>query len=242
MEDKDPSILDREYTSARTVAVDLAMSLDVFSTRPFQGPESKPEESLMGVEAATSMMSKTSIATSEPPPLHFDFLKPELSGVSGYLKMEDIEDVSADKRRKKRVSVPDENLDLGVRLLLSEWSVGDDPKGVSYVNPYDTAAGLPKKPEPQQSGPAASAPGLRSTKRLSLYTSATHEPHGGSPVPASQPDLKGGRDWATQPPDVFGSTLPPVPMLPSTQPVSGTFGSRPVTVAAAKKKKRVSGF
>lgn len=101
----------------------------------------------MGVDAATSMMSKTSIATSEPPPLRFNFLQPELSGVSGRLKMEDIEDVSAGKRRKKRVSVSEQNLDLGVRLLLSEWRVGDDPKGVPYVNPYDHATGLPKKPE-----------------------------------------------------------------------------------------------
>ncbi|KAG9045138.1 hypothetical protein FS837_006972 [Tulasnella sp. UAMH 9824] len=242
MEDKDPSILKREYTSARTLAVDLAMSLDVFSTRPFQRPESKPEESLMEVDVATSMMSKTSITTSDPPPLHFDFLQPELSGVSGCLKMEDIEDVSAGKRRKRRVSVAEESLDLGVRLLLSEWRVGEDPSGVPYNNPYNPAPGPPKKPEPQQSRPAAIAPGLRSTERLSLYTSAIHQPHGGSPDPASQPDLKGGRDWATQP-DMFGNTLPPVPILPSTQPVSGTFGSRPVTGAAAKKKKsRMRGF
>lgn len=271
MEDKDPSILEREDASARTLAVDLAMSLDVFSTRPFRGPESSPEETLMGVDAATSMMSKTSIAASKPPPIDFGFLQPELSGVSNSLEMEDVEDIPASRRRRRRRrSLPEEDFDQGARLLLSGWRVGDDPRGVHYVNPYDPDAGLFKKPEraitstpvplvqrttaqvggsnapnavrPQQASSAPMVPALRSTDRAFLYTSAIHEPHGIPMLPASQPDLNGGRDWATQPPDMFDNSLPSVPMLPSTQPVSGTFGSRLAVPTAAKKKKRVSGF
>ncbi|KAG9006910.1 hypothetical protein FRB90_009658 [Tulasnella sp. 427] len=259
MHDKDAALLDREYTSARMLAVDLAMSLDVFSTRSVQATESQSASKRVGiVDAPYMMMSKTSIDADELPPINFSFLTPRSNPLRATIQ----EKSSKKKKRRRRLPDPDEDPEQGARLLLSGWKIGDDPQGVCYVNPYDNNAesskqsahssvkavvpvmetarkmvvpGIQISSLPHTTGRSSDAPSLRNAEP----TSAVHESHS---VFASQPEPRHGREWATQPPDAFGDSPTPQTMWSSTQPISGLFGTRPASSGAAKKKKRVGGF
>jgi hypothetical protein len=109
------SSLRRESEAREQLAVDLALSTDVYSARSFTKAENEDDEFETMSRAAEAMtLSDTGL-----PSVHFGYLSPI---------------PAADHRENTPTGV---GLPAGVRLLLGEWDIGTDPDQYTYRNPYD---------------------------------------------------------------------------------------------------------
>jgi hypothetical protein len=109
-EEHSAQLLRRETEARERLTVDLAMSTNIFSGKPF------PTSVDANVDALDTMSRATEAMTldDEPPPIQFGYLQP----------------IECDA---------EDGLDspLGVRLLLKEWEVGCNPREYVYVDPYN---------------------------------------------------------------------------------------------------------
>jgi hypothetical protein len=114
-----------EFEAREELALDLALSTDIFSPRPCVHPVKDDLDVLETMSRATEAMS----LVDEPPPVHLTYLRPKLEGTTN----------SRPRPRSQTVSPASQDLEspLGVRLLLKEWDVGADLHEYTYEDPYD---------------------------------------------------------------------------------------------------------
>ncbi|KAI0078199.1 hypothetical protein K474DRAFT_1674351 [Panus rudis PR-1116 ss-1] len=255
-DDNMPAAALRRETEAREqLALDLALSSDVFLGREVQPGNNGSEDLFESMSRATEAMS---IGVAEPPDVKFTFLQPTPKRTL-YRKDDSNEEETVgetsteDDATAERFRCP-----LGVRLLLSEWSLGADPQSYVYQDPYDSTAPpafVPRGPQPRDitpTDPAASQPVTsQRPPTIAVVTRppviASSQPTRAHPVrPSTQP----GFSRLPQSQDNIGGSQPIRPssqqigetMMPSTQVLPGPYGGR--TAAPVKKKpakKRIGG-
>ncbi|KZS88439.1 hypothetical protein SISNIDRAFT_459919 [Sistotremastrum niveocremeum HHB9708] len=225
------------------LALDFRLSMDIFSWRGFQSsitnPESNsPEESLDSTPSQPD--SPAANHTTPPLPLTFSFLRPAFSETG-----------------KAGVSNGEQPVPIGVRLLLQEWTIGENPRSYKYKDPYTSRETSDNESESELFGSGKVRDrGAKSKMKLGVS--------GGIPaLQPSQPPRIMSSQTQTQPPAFlqrarslerdlapprFGTQLPASQkqsgfsqeLLPATQPVAGPFASR--ANGAKKPKKRTGGF
>ncbi|CAL1705209.1 unnamed protein product [Somion occarium] len=250
-EDRPAASFRRETEAREQLALDLALSSDLFSSRVVKTEVAVQEDDFETVSRATEAMS---IGVAEPPEMKFRFLDPiSLEGEERARKS----DEKAAESESGGFLLP-----LGVRLLLSDWTIGTDPQEYMYVDPYDASTapsmhtmprmqeksrkqaplpsaatgsqgGQPQRPPPVVAGPSAPPP-IASSQLV-------HPPRVPS-LPQSQqvpPRMFNGASQPTQ-------AGPPMSQnhmsMPSTQVLPGPYGGRPEPVKKKPAKKRVGGF
>ncbi len=247
------------------VALDLALSMDVFSAVPLvtYSPPSKDSLNDDELERATQALSITDDSLGNAPPVVFNFLRPRyaITNTPG-------QGVESDMDGSGTVDLP-----LGVRQLLAGWKLGEDPNQFIFRNPYEeheptfgkkgrkaTGQKLEKdgllesrQVEPQnraqipvvmassQMPPAISTQQTVNKVRMSpRVTSRTHE--GGFGFGPTQALA------VSQPLEIFAQGGPSGAssqtwLGPSTQVLPGAHGGRPeANIARKKQKKRAKGF
>jgi hypothetical protein len=234
------SSLRRESEAREQLAVDLALSTDVFSALPFAKSKTDlPEDD--GFETMSRATEAMTLSETGPPPVQFGYLNPIVHTSQGTT---DDDDAS---------SSADLKLSPGVRLLLSEWEIGADPDQFIYHDPYDDqqpATSSPIVPVPmrkragkdqatQSQRPplvATAAPLVIADSRATLATT----------ISASQPVTTGllarsqNEAESALPPDTHDTHV----AMANTQTVPGPYGGRLPTgkKKMAAGKKRVGGF
>jgi hypothetical protein len=182
LEDLQPYLLDREETSEahksmqretearEQLAVELALASDIFSPVSFQDTRSsilgerQPQEE----ESATSMLAQLSLRQKEPPPVKFGYLRPTLKDPGRHYRRPD----SKAESQEKEVEPP-----LGVRLLLSEWEVGTDPRDYVYVDPYGQDANqLAKSTQPVRIAGGSGTSGKAANKNAPPVIQSSRNP------------------------------------------------------------------
>lgn len=111
------------------LALDLALSTDVLSIRPFVSPMNDNLDALETMSRATEAMS----LVDEPPPVQLGYLRPKHTTVTS----------SRSSAQSRTASPASQEFDcpMGVRLLMKEWEIGTDPRGYTYEDPYDKSDG-----------------------------------------------------------------------------------------------------
>ena len=234
-----------ENDACEQLALDLGMSSHAYSSKTFSKPDSMPrgqaqtfEEVVVDMSLATGALS---INTSGPPPVHFGFLTPIAAESVGYDSM--------DMEREEPGTPQTEEGDLippGVRLLMDEWKVGEDPKDYKYVDPYGDDALNPTAARRKAGGKKCLTVQNQAndpTPRLNLPTVVTAR---APPLvaPSKTAALKeeeytvGSGFTRDEPPQAQGP-LQDV-MMVSTQVEPGKFGDR--KTGQKKRQKRVGGF
>ncbi|KDQ17971.1 hypothetical protein BOTBODRAFT_143690, partial [Botryobasidium botryosum FD-172 SS1] len=260
-------IEERERRACRMLAVDLALSTDVFSAIPFAsestnrtgnriggvgvggGGDVTPDEvDALSLSLATQALS---IGGSEPPGVAYGYLRPNRG-------TREAEASTIDPTLEDDDTTPMEP--LGVRLLLQEWTVGEDPELYAYEDPYHlTQDEAPKN--------AASRTALGMAEPVGISQRSRQAP----PVVASASTRFPPPPTQTQPPPVLatrsisstqvqarplaqsfpasqgnddfsgwaGGSSQGVENYPSTQPLPGRFGGRPPPEGKKKQKKRM---
>ena len=229
------SSLRRESEAREELAVDLALSTDVFSAQPF----AKSKASLTEEDRLSRAAEALSFSETGPPPVQFGHLNP-----IAHTAMDDDD-----------ASTTGLELQPGVRLLLAEWETGTDPEQFIYHDPYDDQQPVttsPIVPTPVRKR-AGKDQATQSQRPPLVATTAAPPVITGSRVAqttaisASQPTMAGllvrsQNEAKTE----RASDLPSDPhaAMASTQSVAGPYGGR---VPAGKKKmaagkKRVGGF
>lgn len=230
------SSLRRESEAREQLAVDLALSTDVFSAQPF----AKSKANLTEDDRLSRAAEALSFSETGPPPVQFGYLNP-----IAHTTMADNDDASTTGLE----------LQTGVRLLLAEWEIGTDPDQFIYHDPYDDQQPVttsPIVPTPVRKR-AGKDPATQSQRPPLIATTAAPPVITGSRVAlttaisASQPAMTGL--LARSQNEAESERAPDLPSDPhvamaSTQSVSGPYGGRP---PAGKKKmaagkKRVGGF
>jgi RNA polymerase I-specific transcription-initiation factor len=226
--------LRRELEAREELAVDLALSTDLFSTHSFAKPEpeitddDKFETMSRAAEAMT--LSETVV-----PSVHFGFLAP-IPVATDHGTMDAAE------------TEPGLALPLGVRLLLAEWDTSVHPDQYTYHDPYGD----------QQPAASTSSPMLHASirKRGGREQPQTTQPQRPPavvttarsreiPISSSQPEPRrlamGFLDTTEA---ASPHSEPRAPLLASTQTEPGPFGGRPLTgrKKAVPGKKRMMGF
>ncbi|KAF8272033.1 hypothetical protein EI94DRAFT_1796433 [Lactarius quietus] len=116
------SSIRRESEAREQLAVDLALSTDVFSAQPFAKPHTDLTED-DGLETMSCAAEAMTLSETGPPPVHFGLLNPIAHTAQG--------------TTDDGASSTDLELPPGVRLLLAEWEIGTDPDHFTYHDPYD---------------------------------------------------------------------------------------------------------
>ncbi|KAI9447989.1 hypothetical protein H4582DRAFT_1897609 [Lactarius indigo] len=233
------SSLRRESEAREQLAVDLALSTDVFSAQPFAKSKANltEDDRLDTMSRAAEAMT---FSETGPPPVQFGHLSPIANNTRGTM-----DDASTDLE-----------LQPGVRLLLAEWDIGTDPDRFTYHDPYDDQ-------QPVTISPIVPSPmRKRAGKDQALVTQTQRPPLVATTAPPTITDSRAALPTAisTSQPVMTGvlvgsrneaeseraSGLPSDPhvTMASTQSVPGPFGGRLPTgkKKAAAGKKRVGGF
>jgi hypothetical protein len=114
------SSLRRESEAREQLAVDLALSTDVYSAQSFTKTvaEVTEDERFETMSRATEAMT---LSEMEPPSVHFGYLSP----------------IPVMTHSSPDIGSTSLALPPGVRLLLSEWITGTDPDQYVHRDPYD---------------------------------------------------------------------------------------------------------
>ena len=235
-----------ENDACEQLALDIGMASHVYTSKSFSKPDPVPLDKAQTFEEVMADMSLAtgalSINVSGPPPVHFGFLSPVATGF-----MDRSPSVEPEGLRTPQTGEAD-LVPLGVRLLMDEWKVGEDPKDYKYSDPYsdDTsrlaAAGYRAGKEPVPGRNAQSQP-MEQTFGLNPPTvvAARVPPL----VAPSKPVVKerektpiGGGFTQDHPLQTQGSSQDV--MVVSTQIEPGKFGDR--KTGQKKRQKRVGGF
>lgn len=123
-----------ENDACEQLALELGMASHVYTSKRFSKSDTTPPEQAQTFEDVVADMSLAtgalSINVSGPPPVHFGFLTPIIASPSDHSP-----DLGPEKPRTPQPVEP-EPIPLGVRLLMDEWKVGDDPRDYKYFDPY----------------------------------------------------------------------------------------------------------
>ncbi|KAL1722548.1 hypothetical protein EV715DRAFT_192366 [Schizophyllum commune] len=203
--------LRRETEARQQLTLDLALSRHVFSARPFLPPAEESDD----LEAMTSALS----IDTEPPPVHFSYLTPlkkdhyarDAGPTAGNANATsdpnttDVANTTLDSAAPPDASDQTLTLPPGPRLLLSEWTLGEDPSEYEFHDAYDAdAAERPPSVARRKAAKPTSTAGI-----LSAELQQRSQPPF---VVASQPPPV----MASQPPPVVASQRPPgIPTRPS---------------------------
>ena len=234
-----------ENDACEQLALDLGMASRVYSSNCFSKPDLAPPEQAQTFEDVVADMSLAtgalSINVSGPPPVHFGFLTPITAGPSDRSPS-----VGPDNPRTPHTGEAEPS-PIGVRLLMSEWNVGDDPNDYKYLDPYDTSSpdqqrggvgneslrvrnvqSQPLDPIPRLNPPtvvAARAPPLVAPSKVAVVKEREKIPVGGGFSQDNPLQTQGSSQDA---------------MVVSTQVEPGKFGDR--KTGQKKRQKRVGGF
>jgi len=237
-----------ENDACEQLALDLGMSSHVYASKSFSKPDPALLEQVRTFEDVVADMSLAtgalSINVSGPPPVHFGFLTPITAGSTDHSP-----NVGPEKPRVSQTREA-ELIPLGVRLLVDEWKVGEDPEGYKYFDPYGddisgpternrrvgdeqpparNAQSQPTNPTPRLNPPtvvAARAPPLVAPSNTTLVVKEREK----TPVE--------GGFTQDNPLQAQGSSQDV--MVVSTQVEPGKFGDR--KTGQKKRQKRVGGF
>ena len=254
----------REEGAMEEVALDLALSMDVFSAVPFvtHPPRDKGPLNDGELERATQALSITDDGLGKPPPpVVFNFLRPRYT-ITPALG----QGVEGDMDGSGTIDLP-----LGVRQLLADWELGADPDQFAFRNPYKEheltlwrrgGKATGKKPErdglheytPVEAQTRSQIPVIMASSQLPP-TILTQQALNKERMPPPGIAQEGGFGFgSTQgiaisqplenlsrggPSGASSQTL----LGPSTQVLPGPYGGRPEgNVAKKKQKKRAKGF
>jgi len=228
------SSLRRESEAREQLAVDLALSTDVYSARPIAKAETEvaEDETFETMSRAAEAMTLSEMGL---PSVHFGYLNP----------------VPAMTRDSPSAESTTLSLPMGVRLLLSEWVTGTNPDRYIYRDPYDdqrseASTFVHGTPIWKNGG----GDGTLTTQTPMAPPVIARSRAGVGPltlISSSQPITR--RETGTindSDPERVGLDIHCDSYVPavSTQVVPGPFGSRPPTVRkkVAPGKKRIGGF
>ena len=247
------------------VALDLALSMDVFSAVPLVTYPSRSKDSLNDdeLERATQALSIADDSLGNAPPVVFNFLRPRYAITNA-----PVQSVERDTDGSGTLDLP-----LGVCQLLAGWKLGEDPNQFIFRNPYEEheptygkkgrkatgqklekdglLEGRPVEPQTRSQIPVVMA---SSQMPPAISTRQTVNRMRMSPGVTSRTDESGfgfGPTQAlavSQPLDIFNQGRPSGSSLqtwlsPSTQVLPGAHGGRPeADIARKKQKKRAKGF
>jgi len=245
------------------VALDLALSMDTFSAIPLVTHSPRITDSLDDdqLERATQALSITDDNLGKAPPIVFNFLRPRYA-ITNALG----QSVERDKDGSGTVDLP-----LGVRQLLADWKLGEDPNQFMFRNPYEEheprkgrkATG--KKPEMDglleggqvEAQTRSQIPVVLASSQMPPAISTQQGVNRGRmPLPSVTSRIdEGGFTFGStqalansQPHEIFRQGRPSSAgsqtwLGSSTQVLLGTHGGRPeANVARKKQKKRAKGF
>jgi hypothetical protein len=223
-----------EKEAREQLTLDLALASDVYAPHSIKpaDPDTQVDDVFETMSRATEAMS---IGIPEPRPVQFGFLRPESQD-------------HYDRREERKLECP-----LGVRLLLSEWEIGADPREYEYRDPYDNTE-LPsvparaakkatdKTPATEQKSQPLRMPPVVAIAPTAPPTIAGTQPVRPTPATQSQgaDDLYKGSQPIQGPLAAMQSSQEM--LLPSTQILPGPFGGRPGPVKKKLAKKRIGGF
>ena len=228
----------RTETEAREqLTLDLALASDIYTAHAIKQQEynAQLDDAFETMSRATEAMS---IGVPEPAAVHFGFLRP---------------DIQDHYSREGSQETQHLQLPLGVRLLLSEWEVGADPRAYEYRDPYDNTEPRPVHPRAAKKAAEKVPATEQKTLPLRMPPTIAVAPMAPPPIAASQParprpmTQSQGTDVHQEARQSPQST--PVVMqhsqemlFPSTQILPGPFGGRPAPVKKKPAKKRMGGF
>lgn len=221
-----------ENDACEQLALDLGMSSHVYASKTFSKPNVVPRGRAQTFEDVVADMSLAtgalSINTSGPPPVHFGFLTPIAAGPG------ECDSTDLGPREPGTLQTGEADLmPLGVRLLMDEWKVGEDPKDHRYLDPYgDKASGLT---EVRQRLPAQSQ-SIGQTPRLNPPTVITAR----APPLVEEREKNAVGRGTTQDNTLQTQESSQDMKMVSTQVEPGKFGDR--KTGKKKRQKRVGGF
>jgi len=232
-----------ENDACEQLALDLGMASHVYTSKPFSKPDAAPPDRAQTFEDVMADMSLAtgalSINVSGPPPVHFGFLTPVIAG-----PMDRSPSVGPEGPQTGEVEL----VPLGVRLLMDEWKVGEDPKDYKYFDPYNddiSSLAEPKRGTEEESVPRRNAQSqpMELTFQLNPPTVvAARVPPLVAPSKATVKEREktpvGGGFTQANPLQAQGSSQDIVAV--STQVEPGKFGDR--KAVQKKRQKRVGGF
>lgn len=254
----------REEGLIEEVALDLALSMDVFSAVPLITRATRGEDALNDdeLERATQALSIAEDGPGRlPPPVVFNFLRPRYVNTAP-----PGQDMDADLDGTGTVRLP-----VGVRQLLADWELGADPNQFAFRNPYEEheptfwrrgRKAMGKKPErgdlhedaPVEAQIRSQIPVIMASSQLPptiLAQQAGHKQHKPPPVIAHEGGFGFGSTQGiavSQPLEgldqggLSGASSQTL-LGPSTQVLPGPYRGRPEgNVAKKKQKKRAKGF
>lgn len=231
-----------ENDACEQLALDLGMASHVYTSKRFLKPDTTQLEQAQTFEDVVEDMSLAtgalSINVSGPPPVHFGFLTPNTASPSDHSPNFGPEKPCAPQPGEA------EQIPLGVRLMMDEWKVGEDPKDYKYSDPYGDDMSSPTEPkrrfgndslplrnaQSQLVDPtpptvvAARAPPLVALSKTTAVKDREKMLVGGGFTQDNLLQTQGSQDV----------------MMVSTQVESGKFGDR--KTGQKKRQKRVGGF
>ncbi|TDL24836.1 hypothetical protein BD410DRAFT_837750 [Rickenella mellea] len=260
--------LQRESEALDELALDLALSADIYSASPFIKSKQQVADAAAGDDPfeASTMLSQAaeglSLRTTEPPPVDFGYFQPVRKDAKGGRKRyKDHDEVEAPSdAEEEAVDMP-----MGVRLLLSEWDVGSNPDEYQYVDPYDAEeshAGIgqsgtrnprvPRVPEHSVAGQSTIPPQPHQPP-LVIPASSLKPPAPSKPPKIQSQRLTSGSQPLASPqgfqfshgasqPDPHHPPDSSQDFMTSTQVLPGPFGGRQPVGKKKPAKKRVVGF
>lgn len=177
----------RASKATQHLALDLALSRHVYAPQSFSKTDIDASGELDDSNLLSQATKAMSLSAVKPPPVRFRFLRPVAN-----VPYKD------EEKKESAAESTDEGLDipLGVRLLISQWKIGENPKEYSYMDPYDyeEQADPPSSRKPvrretrareqaaQQAMEQASAPTAHNLRRPPLIST--------SRPPAGQPPIR----------------------------------------------------
>ena len=221
----------RETEAREQLVVDLGLSRDVYSARPFAKLHSSAgSEGTLNPIVCPRVISYS----EEPPEVKFGYFRPvRKAGADHYAEKEQ------DGQQDPGISSP-----IGVRLLLAEWELGTDPNDYTYRDPYGLAD-IDIQPVPQYRKPPATAPVTQKKQmppqRPPPVVAAAIQPPiiqtsiERTPVKAQS---QAGQQTHSQQPE-RGPDERSQEAMTSTQVLPGPYGGRPGKKAG---KRRMGGF
>ncbi|THH10775.1 hypothetical protein EW145_g1080 [Phellinidium pouzarii] len=245
----------RELEAREQLALDLTLAADIYSATAFRptvptetSPNDRADDSQEAAALLTQATEKLSLTQREPPEILFAYHRPVIKDGKKYYK----EHSAASASQEQDAQAADEGqgikMPLGVRLLLSDWNIGDDPYKYEYVDPYDLdGSGVVSQPSRTQSrtrrfspiqwnGPAMPTqsqvpPVIFSAKshvstQLHVLTQRTAK---------ARTQTHGFSQTETEP--EFSQ-----PVMANTQILPGPFGNRQATGKKKHTKKRMGGI
>lgn len=222
-----------ENDACEQLALDLGMSSHVYASKKFSKPDSVPREQAQTLEDAVADMSLAtgalSINTSGPPPVHFGFLTPVAAEPVDY----DSRDTGPEDPGTPQIEEALDFVPLGVRLLLDEWKVGEEPKDHKYLDPYSDNASLPAQSRLIDSTPRLNPPTVVTARAPPLVA-----PSKTVALEEGEKNTTGGGFTQDTPLQAQGTSQDV--MVAGTQAEPGNFGDR--KTGQKKSQKRVGGF